>query len=453
MSDTGEPVADVTAPIPLPQRRGWGDIRSVLRLANFQRMFVSTLAASMAGWMSRVAQDWIILELTGNVALVGLALTFQFLPTLLLGLWGGVFADRFPRLPISRIATTLTAASFVTVAVLALSGTIQVWQIYLVAAITGVVTAADQPARSALITQIVPPGRIQTAVSLNALTFHGSGLLGPALSGVLIAAVGAGWSLLVAGALSLVSLGALLWVRGRELTPVRRASTRTGVRDALRYAIGKPRILWSLVLLAFVATFGMTHTVLYTAAASAAGFDSGATGYGLYMAVGALGAVLGAVVSTRRREVSLRGVALTAIGFGVAMMLAAASPVQAVFVVAVVLLSAARILFGTGAESLVQISTNPTMRGRISALYFVIVTGGQAGGGVFIGWVAQTFGLQVAYAVAGGVPLVAALVVCAILASRRRLTVRLSVRIEGRRAPRRAPRTRAVASGPAVSRN
>ena len=422
-------VAPRTEPIPVAADSGGAALRKTLRIANYRNVFVSMLAGSVGGWMSRVAQDWLILELTGSVALVGLAVTCQFAPILLFGLWGGVVADRFARLRVVLTAHAVTTTGLVTVAVLALSGTIQLWQIYLIASITGLAAVAESPARSALITQIVPRERIQTAISIQAMTFHGSGLIGPAVSGAVIAAVGAGWSLLAAACLSVVSFIALSLIRRSRLIPVALADRTSGVRDALRYARRKPAIRWPLVILAVLATFGMTHTVLYAAASTPAGYGTGAAGYGLYMACGALGAAAGAVLSTRRPTVTLRSVVVAAILFGIGMLCAAAAPWMPLFLVAVVGLSTARIMFGTAAESLLQLSANPSIRGRIASLYFVIMTGGQTGGALLIGWIAQTYGVHVAYAVAGGLPLLAACVVALLILREKRLCIRVHWRV------------------------
>ena len=428
MTTSRIPVSAETAPIPISGSRGWRDVAQTMRIGNYRFVFTSMLAGSIANWMSRVAQDWMLLELTGNVALVGLAVTFQFTPVLLFGLWGGVLSDRFPRLRIVLISHSVTTASLVALSVLTLTGSIQIWQIYLAASLTGFAAVAESPARTALVTQIVPPSRIQTAISINAMTFHGSGLIGPALSGAVIAAFGAGWSLLSALCLSVVSLTSLACIRRSALHPVTPSDRTSGVRDAIRYAKRKPTIRWPLVILAFLATFGMTHTVLYAAAASGVGYDTGAAGYGFYMALGALGAVTGAILSTRRSTVGLRSVVFAATSFGVFMLVAAGAPWQGLFLAAIVALSTCRILFGTAAESLLQISSNPSIRGRVAALYFVIMTGGQTGGAVLIGWIAQTYGIHIAYAVAGGIPLLASCGVGIAIARERQLRVRVRLR-------------------------
>ena len=154
----------------------------------------------VAAWISRITQDWMLLEMTQSVAAVGLAVTFQFAPVLLLGLWGGVLTDRFPRLRIARIAQGLTVAGLLMLMLLVMFDALAVWHIYVLAALSGLAAVAESPARSALITQMVPPHRLQTAIGLNATAFHVASLLGSAGSGILIAAFGARWA--VASALA-----------------------------------------------------------------------------------------------------------------------------------------------------------------------------------------------------------------------------------------------------------
>lgn len=429
MSDAtgGHPV--VTEPIAVAASgTGWPDVAAVLKVFNFRLVLASTLSGSVAGWMARVAIDWLLLELTGNVALVGLAVTFQFAPILLFGAWAGVLSDRFSRHRIVLGSQTVMWVCLGLLSLLTLLQAVELWHVYLLAVVQGLAQAAEGPARSALVTQVVPAGRIRTAISLNAGAFHLGALLGPALSGALVAMVGSGWSIAASLVLIAVSFASFAAMRRRELSPVPRAGSGAGVRDAIRYARRKPTIFWPMVLLAVVATFGMTHPVLFTAAASDAGFATGSTGYGLYMSIAALGAVAGAVLSARRRTVRLRGIVLSILVFGVALVVAAVTWWVPVFLVAIVVFSTGRLLFGTGAESMVQVSSNPAIRGRIAALYFVILTGGQAIGSALIGGIAQTVGVPLAFAVAGGVPLVAAAVIAIVLARRHELTVQVDLR-------------------------
>jgi MFS family permease len=420
----------LTAPIPIQAgRASMRDVAAIFRVRNFRLSVTSIFFSSIAMWMARIAVDWLLLELTGNLALVGLAVTLQFGPTLLLGAFAGVVADRFSRRSIVLLTQAVAFGGSSTLALLAILGVAEVWHVYLVAAVSGVAGALEGPARSALVGQIIDPARLRTAVSLNASIFHVGGLVGPAVSGVLIAVVGSGWSIGVAALATGVSILAFSLFRTRELSPVvRPAEGSGGVRVALGYVARKPTILWPMVLLGFIATFGMTLPVLFTAAAGDRGLDTGSAGYGLYTSLAAVGAIVGAVTSTRRRTVRLRSIALLTGAYGAAILVAGLVPVYGVFLGGIVALGVFRLLFATGAESMVQLSTNPSVRGRVMAIYLVILMGGQAAGGVIIGWIAEVLGMTTAFAVAGGVPLLAAIVVAIILARRHQLTVKVNLR-------------------------
>lgn len=444
----------LTAPISIqPGRTSGRDVLAVLRVHNFRLSITSIFFSSLAMWMSRVAVDWLMLELTGNLALVGLAVTLQFGPTLLIGAFAGVIADRFRRRTIVMLMQAIAFAGSATLGTLAILGAAEVWHVYLIAAVSGFAGAIEGPARSALLGQIVDAPRMRTAVSINAATFHIGGLVGPAVSGVLIGIVGSGWSIAGSALTTLVSILAFAFFRSHELSPLLRpAEGAGGVRVALRYIAAKPTILWPIVLLAFVATFGMTLPVLFTAAASGTGFDTGSAGYGLYTSLAAVGAVLGAVASTRRKSVRLRSIALLTGAYGLAIVVGGLVPVYGVFLAGIVALGLSRILFATGAESMVQLSTRPSIRGRVMAIYIVVLVGGQAAGGLIIGAIAETLGMHAAFAVAGGVPLVAALVVAIILARRHQLTIKVNLR-DFRRVVRIVKRSRPQPSSSAPSQS
>ncbi len=419
-----------TAPIPTQAGRTSGrDVVAAFRVRNFRLAATSMFFSSVAMWMARVAVDWLVLELTGNLALVGLAVTLQFGPTLFFGAFAGVVADRFSRRAIVLLTQVVVASASATLALLAILGVAEVWHVYLVAAVSGIAGALEGPARSALIGQIVGPARLRTAVSLNAGIFHIGGLVGPVVSGILIGVVGSGWSIGASAVATLVSIVAFAAFRTRELSPiVRPAEGAGGVLVALRYAASKPTILWPMVLLGFIAVFGMTLPVLFTAAAGERGFDTGSAGYGLYTSLAAVGAVVGAFASTRRRSVRLRSIVLLTGAYGFAIVVAGLVPVYGVFLAGIVALGVSRLLFATGAESMVQLSTDPAVRGRVMAIYLVLLFGGQAAGGVIIGWIAEVLGMTAAFAVAGGVPLLAAIVVAVILARRHQLTITVNLR-------------------------
>lgn len=424
----GDPA--LTAPIPVqPGRTSGRDVLAVFRVRNFRLSVTSIFFSSIAMWMSRVAVDWLLLELTGNLALVGLAVTLQFGPTLFFGAFAGVVADRFSRRGIVLLTQSVAFGGSALLALLAILGAVEVWHVYLVAAVAGVAGALEGPSRSALIGQIVDAPRLRTAVSINASVFHIGGLVGPAVSGILIGLVGSGWSIAGSALATIVSIVSFAMFRVAELSPVARpAEGSGGVRVAVRYIGRKPTILWPMVLLFFIATFGMTLPVLFTAAAGERGFDTGSEGYGLYTSLAAVGAIVGALASTRRKSLRLRSIALLTGAYGFSILAAGLVPLYGFFLAGVVATGVWRLLFATGAESMVQLSTNPTIRGRVMAIYMVVLMGGQAAGGLIIGWIAEELGMQAAFAVAGGAPFLAAVVVAVILARRHQLTLRVNLR-------------------------
>ncbi|RZI93484.1 MAG: MFS transporter [Microbacterium sp.] len=422
MSDAATPL---TGPIPVVGARGWGTARSTLGIRNYRFVLASMMSGFIATWIARITQDWILLEMTQSVAAVGLAVTFQFAPVLVLGLWGGVITDRFPRLRIVRITQTITALGVLALAALMLLGILEVWHIYGFAVLTGLVAVAEGPARSALVTQIVPSGQLQGAIGMTATAFHVASFVGATTSGAVIALFGVRWALVAALAFAVLAAGALVFVRSAQLHPVAPLPHRTGLRAGLAYAYRKPAIRWPFVLIAFIATFGMTHTVLFAAAARDIGFDSGAAGYGFYLAMGSAGAVIGGFAAIGRKRIGMGPVVIAAVAFGAVMSLASAAVTESAFVVAVVLLSAVRIYCVTGIEALFQLSANPAMRGRVAGVYFVIVAAGQSVGPLLIGGAAESFGLQAAFALAGGLPLAAACIIGMMVVRSRGLRLRV----------------------------
>jgi len=436
----------VTEPIPvLTERPRWRDTFAALRAYNYRLYVVAQLFANTGGWMARVAIDWLVLELTGDVALVGLAVALQFAPTLLLGVWAGVLSDRVPRRRVLLVTQSVGTIANAVLAVLVLTGTVATWHVLLIAGITGTSMAMDGPSRSAFVSEMVGTRHLRGAISLNATIFHLGGLLGPAVSGVLIAIVGSGWSIAINAGTSLIAVLAFAFMRPHELVPVpKRPRSRGQIREALRYAFAKPTILWPLVLLAFVAVFGMNLPVLLAASADGT-WDTGSAGYGLYNSLCAAGAFIGAILSSRRLALRLRDIVGFAGLYGLVTILAGIAPWYPLFLGALLGIGISRLLFATGAESMTQLSTNPGIRGRVMSLYLMVVTGGQAAGGVIMGWVAENLGGSWAFVVAGAAPALAALVVASVLAHRRELRMRVDFRTP-RRLVRIVPRQHPVAA-------
>ncbi|GAB3565189.1 MFS transporter [Arthrobacter alkaliphilus] len=422
----------VTQPIAVvSERLPWRHTFISLKVPNFRIFAMGHFVAVVALWMQRIAQDWLVLQLSGSVTAVGITVALQFTPSLFLGPWGGMMADRFAKRRILILCQSVAGALAAILAVLALSHHIEVWHVYVIAFVLGLVTVLDQPARQVFVNELVGPKYLRNAISVNSTTFQLGGLIGPALAGVLLTAVGAGWAF-AANALACCStVTMLLMLRKNELYVSAPVPKRKGMlREGLRYALSKPTIYWPWLMAGFVAVFAMSLPVLLAAFADHI-YHAGAGGYGLLNAMVALGALTGAITSARRRQLRLRSVVLCAGMYGLMLCLAALAP-------SIVWLSAAMVLSGfwclmflTAANQLVQVSANMSIRGRVMSLYIMVLIGGQAVGGPMTGWLAEHLNPQAGLLVSGGVPALAAATVAVVLA--RKSELRLKVNIRDRR--------------------
>lgn len=432
------PSSAVTAPISVVAKAP--SVKSTFAafsIRNYRYFTIAHFIAVIALWMQRIAQDWMVLQLSGSVTAVGITVALQFAPTLILGPWGGVLADRFSKRTLLMVAQSAAALLATLMAVLALTGALQVWHVYVIALVLGLVTVVDQPARQVFVNELVGPVHLRNAISINSSIFQLGGMIGPAAAGVLLVAVGGGWAF-AANALACVFTVIMLSVmRSSELirsTPAPRAKGM--LAEGARYLMGKPAILFSTIMAAFVAVFGMSLPVVMAAFADHV-FDAGAGGYGLLNTLVAVGALLGALASTRRKELRLRSVVTSAGCYGLSLAVAAFMPSMWSFGAVMVVAGFACLLFLTGANQLVQISTNMQIRGRVMSLYIMVLIGGQAIGGLLTGWLAETIGPHAALLIAGGVPVLAAIVVGLILARRGELMLRVNLRRSSLRRPGR----------------
>lgn len=421
--------AALTAPINLVTTRPpWSQTFSSLKIRNYRIFSSANLLAVIALWMQRVAQDWMVLELSGSVTAVGITVFMQFAPSLLLMPLGGILADRYSKRLILMISQGSAGLLAAIMAVLALTGQLQVWHIYVIAFVLGLVVVADQPARQVFVNELVGPAQLRNAISLNASIFQLGGMIGPAVSGVLISAVGGGWAFVVNAVACCVTVMSLFLIRSGELMKMAPAKRSKGhLMEGVRYALSKPTIFWPAIMAAVFAVFGLSLAVLMAAYANNV-FDVGAGGYGLLNTLVALGALAGALASTRFARLRLRGVMAAAGSYGVVLIIASMAPTMVTFGAVMVVAGFASLLFLTSANQLVQMSTNVAVRGRVMSLYIMVLIGGQALGGPLMGWLAESWGVQWATVVAGGMPVLAALVIGLVLAKRGQLTLRLNLR-------------------------
>ena len=374
------------------------------------RIFVAGHAVSVIGtWMQRVAQDWLVLEVTDSAVAVGIASALQFLPMLLFGLWGGVLVDRMDRRTLiiwTQVASALLAA---VLAAVVLAGTVELWMIYTLALALGFVTVLDSPARQAFVAELVGPDDYVNGQAL-ASTVHNTGrLIGPALAGVLIAATGPG----VAFAVNAVSFLAVLWGLAlldvdalRRIPPAPRMPGQ--VREGLRYVWGHPDLRACMILVAVIALFGQNFRVVLPVFARET-FHGGAEVYGWLTSALGLGAVLGALATASRERVSAWALLLAAFGFGALNLVAAVSPLLWIALGAMVTVGVANIVFNTLARTLLQLGTDRAMHGRVMAFHGFVFLGSTPIGAPLLGWVCEVWGARAGFVVAGGTALIASL--------------------------------------------
>ena len=390
------------------------------------RLYVTAQAISNTSlWMQRIAIDWLVFELTNSVAAVGITTALQFGPALVVGPLGGIIADRYRKQKLLIWTQSVTAVLCAFLAALTIAGVVQLYQVYAAALLLGCVAVVEQPTRKVFVHEMVGITRLSNAISVNASVFHLGGLIGPAISGGLIALVGAGWSIGVNSVAACVAIVILLSLRKSELFQSVVAPRAKGqIVEALRYVRAKPTVFWPMILLGFVAAFGMTLPVILVAFADHI-FSSGAAGYGLYSSAAAVGALVGALASTRRSRLRLRSLIFAVCLFGAAFIATSSAPVVNVFLLCLGAVGFTRLLFTTGAETVVQMSVSSVIRGRVMALYSMIALGGQALGGPLAGWMTEQWGVRLTMAVAGTVLVLAAAVVAAMLARSGSLSLRM----------------------------
>lgn len=420
--NTDSPSAGTTA------APGQGGMFRSLRVRNYRLFATGAVISNTGTWMSRIAQDWLVLSLTGSSTAVGITTALQFLPMLLFGLYGGVIADRYPRRKLLLFTQAALGLCGLALAALTLSGHVQVWHVYLIAFLLGLVTVVDNPTRQVFVNEMVGPRDLRNAVSLNSANFQSARLIGPAVAGVLITAVGSGWAFLINGLSFGAPLVGLLLMRTGELHPVKRAPRGKGqLREGLAYVGSRPDLLWPIVLVGFIGTFGFNFPIWLSAFADDV-FHAGPGTYGLLNTLIAAGSVTGALLAARRVTTRRRLLVGAALLFGVLEMAAAVTPFFWLFAALMVPVGIFSLTFNVTANSSVQLATDPEMRGRVMSLFMMVFVGGTPIGGPLIGWVTDTWGARVGFAVGGLISAVAAVVVGLALARAGGLRLKVDLR-------------------------
>ena len=396
-----------------PPARSGAVARTVrsLRHPNYRR-YIGGHALSIIGtWMQRVAQDWLVLELTGSPVAVGTALALQFLPMLLFGMWGGVLVDRLDRWKLLVVTQAVSAVLAAVLAVATLLDVTTLALVYVMAALLGLVTVVDSPARHTFVTDLVPPADYVNAQALNS-TIHNTGrLVGPAVAGLLIASAGAGPAFAVnAVSFAAVLVGLARIDRSALHRTVKAARAKGQVRAGLRYAWRHRELRACLFLVAVAGVFSQNfRVILPVTATEVLGGDAAVYGY-LTSALG-LGAVVGAVGAASSETVSGRRLLAWTAALGATNLLMAFAAQLYLALAGLIAVGVANIVFNTLVRSLLQLRSAPEMQGRVMALHGLLFLGTTPVGGPLLGWVCAAAGSPWAFVVAGVAALLAAAVV------------------------------------------
>ena len=385
-----------------------------LRVRNY-RLFASGQVVSLVGtWMQRVAQDWLVLDLSGGspVAL-GVAAALQFGPTLLLSLSAGAVADRYDKRRVLMALQLGMGACALALGLLDVTGAATLGLVYVLCALLGCFSAVDAPIRQSFAGEMVGPDTLTNAVALNSMTFNTARIVGPAIAGLMIAAVGTGWVFLVNTATFAAVLTGLAMMRPAEMFVYERASRARGsVLRGLQEVRRRPDLVVLLTVVFFVSTFGINFFMTLAITARLV-FSRGAESYGLLTSALAVGCLVGAFVAARRvGRPRIRTVLLAGLFFGVAELVTGVMPTYALTAVLLIPTGLGQLVFTTAANAAVQLGVSESMRGRVMGLYVLVLLGGTPLGGPVLGWMAEVWGGR-APLVVGGVLTVATVVVAA----------------------------------------
>lgn len=394
------------------------------------------MLSNIGTWAQRVAQDWLVLELTHSANLLGLVTALQFLPSLLLSLYGGVLADRFDKrnlLIFTNIGAGLGSALMGT---LVITGAIQVWEVCLLAFAVGIFSALDAPVRTAFNSELVGDSDIASAISLNSATFNAGRLVGPALSGLLIVAFGTGPSFLVNSLSYVFVVVALLMMRPHELHIKVKPNSTAKLRTALTYVRNQRQIFLVMVAVFFATTFGLNFQI-FTALMATKEFGKGPAEFGLLGSVLAIGSFSGVLISARLERFRVpKVVMLGAMAFGLLLIATAWMPSYATYALSLPLVGGVALMTLISANSYVQTHCEPHLRGRVMGIYLLIFMGGTPIGSPLIGMLTEAIGIRLTITICGIIVAAAGALLFVIL----------------RRASRQEANTPSTASGDSESR-
>lgn len=395
---------------------------SSLRVRNYRLYFGGQLISLTGTWAQRVAQDWLVLQLTNSGTALGIVTALQFAPALLLSLYGGALADRGDKRKLLLCTQTGLGLAALVLGLLDVSGVIAIWQVMVLAAVLGVISAVDTPIRQSFVIEMVGSEDLPNAVALNATTFNLARIIGPAVAGLVITAFGTGWAFLGNAASSLAVLAGLMLMRTAELFPSKPVDRKPGqYKAAVRYVRNRSDLVLPMLLMFIIGTFGMNYQITIALVAKQV-FHRGAGSFGLLSTALAVGATIGALAATFRRGRPTRLFLIgAALAFSLAELLVGSMPTFGLTAFALIPAGLSMITLAQSANATVQLGVEPTMRGRVMGLYILCFMGGTPIGSPIVGWVAQAFGPRWGLLGGGLICLIATIVIGGYLARHHRV--------------------------------
>ncbi|WP_235931546.1 MULTISPECIES: MFS transporter [Actinomyces] len=384
-----------------------------LKFYNYRIWFIAALVTNTGTWMQRVAQDWLVLRVLtdDSASATGVTTALQFLPAMLLSAHAGLIADRVDQRRFLIATQTFMGVVSLLLGIDAVLGRAELWHVYLAALLSGLGAAYDAPARQVFVSRMVPPSHLSNAVGLNSASFNAARLLGPAASGVAITWVGPGWVFILNAATFLVPAVALMLMRANELYDVPRVARAKGqLREGLAYVRSRSDIVVIIVVISVVSMLTLNYQVTMAAMVRSA-FDLESDAYGTVSSIFAVGSLGGALWAARRKAPRVRTLVIASFLLGVSSLVMAVMPTYPLFVLSTIPVGLAVLTVLTSANQSVQLTTEPSMRGRVMSIYMLFFLGTTPIGSPLMGWVSDQWGPRVAIAVGG-----AAAVVVSVLA-------------------------------------
>ena len=388
-----------------------GNWRS-FRHRNYRILFPANTVSNIGSWAQRIAQDWLVLELTNNNGTyLGLVTAVQFAPVLLFSLHGGAMADRIDKRKVLIATNVIGGAASIGLGLLVISDVVQLWHVFVLAGVLGISTAIDAPVRQAFTSELVGHDDLPNAVSLNSANFNGGRLIGPAVSGLLIAAFGTGPSFLVNGASYFFVILALLRIDAKKLFHQNQEKSLGNIREGIAYAKARPDIYVVMIMVFALATFGLNFQI-FNALMATQEFGLGPANFGLMGTFIAIGSLTGAIGSARlERFRTTRFVITGGMLFSISIMVLSVLPNYTTYILWLPICGVTALTTLVSANSIVQTSTDQAIRGRVMGLYLLIFMGGTPFGSPLIGLATDYIGIRPTIALCGGISLSASLFV------------------------------------------